>query len=481
VFTDEHRNTVWNQLRQQDSRILARFLKADLLRSACERAGCAFGRGPLHALNLVWLGIVGALNTSLDFASVLLLVARLLEDCQAPVAPVQKRRQRRRSRHDPRGSGQTTVSEEAFTKARRKLPNSFWLALVVLLSKRFFQEHGAATRWRGYRLLAMDGTCINLPGWQRLRQYFGSAGCGKGRRKTQVRMVLLQCPLVRMPVAYTLAPLSQGETTLALELLEHVRADDLVLLDRGFFSYGLLARIHQRGAVFAIRLKKKVRLRRLRSLGFKDQLVYWRPKKVRQKAGTEALPATMTLRLIRYQIPGFRASTLLTNQTDTRRITRDDWVRFVTDTEPSRSLQPGLYHRRWEIETTFRELKVTQNLEGSLRSRSPEGIAFEIGSQMVLYLIVRWLMVEAAQASGVDPLRLSFINALREWHFFTAPLLLADQKNAALLVTVLLKRIARHRVAYRPGRHYPRPKDGKPKNRGHGQTQKPAKLKKNKG
>jgi hypothetical protein len=292
---------------------------------------------------------------------------------------------------------------------------------------------------------------------------------------------MLQCPLVRMPLAYTLGPLSQGETTMALQLLPHVRANDLLLLDRGFFSYGLLARIHQRGAFFAIRLKKGVKLRRLRSLGYRDQLMCWRPKKIRQKAEDEPLPPALDLRQIRYQIPGYRATTLLTNHIDPRRISREDWVRFVTDTEASKALQPGLYHRRWEIETTFRELKITQGLEGGLRSRSPEGIAFEIGSQLVLYLIVRWLMVEAAKANGVDPLRLSFIHALREWRELAAALLLADPERVPLLLAALLQRIAYHRVAYRPGRHYSRPNDTKPKNRGHGQTQRPAKLKRNKG
>jgi hypothetical protein len=483
VFTDEYRSNVWNQLRQQDGRVLSRFLTTEIVTAACQRAGRSLGRGSLHALNLVWLGLTAAWNSSLDFASVLTLVAQLLADCQVvlppPAAPKRCRSKGRRgapSPHDPRGSTLDTVSEEAFTKARRRLPTSFWVALVVLLSERCLQDHRQAACWHGLRLLAMDGTCIALPAWQRLRDFFGAAGRGKGRKKTQARLVMLQCPLTRLPLAYALAALSDGETTLALQLLEHVRANDLLLLDRGFFSYGLLARVHQQGAFFAIRLKKGVSLRRLRSLGPKDQLVRWQPKKVRQQ-GEEALPPSLDLRLVRYQIPGFRASALLTNQTDPQRISRADWVRFVADCEAGQALQPGLYHRRWEIETTFRELKVTQGLEGSLRSRSPEGIAFEVGSHVVLYLIARWLLIEAAEQAGVDPLRLSFVHALREWERLRVVLLLAEPDRAAELVAALLSRIASHRVPNRPGRHYPRPNDTKPKNRGHGQTQKPAKLK----
>jgi len=38
----------------------------------------------------------------------------------------------------------------------------------------------------------------------------------------------------------------------------------------------------------------------------------------------------------------------------------------------------GLYHRRWEIETTYFELKEVQGLERSLRGRTPETIQFEV-------------------------------------------------------------------------------------------------------
>ena len=47
---------------------------------------------------------------------------------------------------------------------------------------------------------------------------------------------------------------------------------------------------------------------------------------------------------------------------------------LATDNEPGRNPTPGLYHRRWEIETTFRELKVEQGMEGHLRGRTPEAI-----------------------------------------------------------------------------------------------------------
>ena len=62
-------------------------------------------------------------------------------------------------------------------------------------------------------------------------------------------------------------------------------------------------------------------------------------------------------------------------------------------------------------ETTFHELKAIQGL---LRSRTPESIRYEVAGHVVLFLLVCWLMVEAAQraAADGDPLGLSFKHAL---------------------------------------------------------------------
>ena len=150
---------------------------------------------------------------------------------------------------------------------------------------------------------------------------------------------------------------------------------------------------------------------------------------------------------------------------------------MATRSPAGQTLDPGLYHWRWEIETTFTELKVRQGLEGSLRSRTPEGIVYEVAGHLLLYLLVRWLMVEAAAKSNQEPLRLSFLNALRELLDMSQTLLTASpQRASCVLVPRLLVRIAEHQVPLRPGRHYPRPGDTKVRNKGQGKHRLPSKL-----
>jgi Transposase DDE domain len=358
------------------------------------------------------------------------------------------------------------------------MPLSFWTAILLVLGQHFEQKHAAWIRWKQFRLLALDGTTINMPAWGTLRSHFGVAKNGKSKGRTQARMLMLQLPLVRMPWRYTVGPVGKGERTMAAELLRFLRADDLVLLDRGFWSYGLFYQIQNQGAYFAIRLSAGVKLKTVRRLGPQDRLVRWKmPTGPRWR--DSGLPNQIELRVVDYKVRGFRPSAVVTNVLNTRAVSREDWVRLANETEAGDDrLGVGLYHRRWEIETSFFELKVTQGMEGGLRSRTHQGVYYEIAGHVLLYLLVRWLMVEAAVVAGLDPLRLSFKGALEELQDMRPALIVATpQRVRNVLLPRLLERIVQHQVPLRPGRHYPRPHDTKTKNCGRGKHKRPHKLK----
>jgi hypothetical protein len=465
MFRDERRYNVWDQVRQRDLRVFGEMLTPALLIEAAQAAGVKLGNTALNYANLVWLGIVAALHGAKNFADILVLTFKLLEDADLwkPVGPPPKGK-RHTSKHNPHGKGDVLTSEEAFVQARQRMPMDFWLWLILLLAERFQTRHPDAVRWKGFRLLALDGTEIALPHWQTLATAFGTSRNGRRRRRPQARMVMLAFPQCRLPWRYELTPRSCHEQTIALRLLEHVEPRDLVLMDRGFWSFGLFWQVQRRQAFFGIRLRRGVKLKTLKPLGPDDRLVIWeQPKGSRKKCAWKSLPdlpESATLRVIRYQMPGFRPSAVVTNVLDPKVISREEWVRMATSDQSGHVLEAGLYHRRWEIETLFCELKVRQGMQRSLRSRTAEGIAFEVAGHVVLYSLTRWLMFEAAEEYGIPPLRISFTQALREINDIRHALLLADtQRVRRILLPRLLRRIAQHLVPLRPGRHYPRPAD----------------------
>lgn len=492
MFKDECRYRVWEELRQLDLRTFQRFMQPDVFQRAADRAGVRMGCCALSLPTLVWLGVSAALHSSRSFAEVLSLTVRVFDACANPVPPAlaQARRRKKskskkgkkRSKHDPHGKDPALLTEEAFVGARRRMPLSFWINLLLVLTDRFEAEHGDLVRWKGFRILALDGTTVRLPKDRRLADHFGTAKNGKARC-VQARMVMLQLPLARLPWRYELCSVNEGERTIAARLLQSVCRRDLVLMDQGFWSYGLFHQVQKARAFFAIRLSPHIKLHTIKRLGPKDRWVRWKKPTGPRWRGLD-LPESIELRVVDYQIPGFRPSAVVTNVLDPHRISREQWVRLTTAEERGRSLdrrirfRQGLYHRRWEIETTFHELKVIQGLEGKLRSRTPESIQYEVAGHVLLYLLVRWLMVEAAgqAARDGDPLGISFKHAMEELLTLWSHLTVAPPELATKLVTRLLERLATHQVHWRPGRHFSRPHDTKTKNCGRGKYRHPHKL-----
>ena len=90
---------------------------------------------------------------------------------------------------------------------------------------------------------------------------------------------------------------------------------------------------------------------------------------------------------------------------------------FTTLLDPDEASAAELaaaYAQRWEIESTFDELKTHQRGPRTvLRSKSPDLVLQEIWGHLCCHYAIRSLMTEAATHSGHDPDRVSFVAALR--------------------------------------------------------------------
>jgi hypothetical protein len=487
MFMDQKRAEIHDELHRRDGALFAHILTPELFFQAARLCRLRLVRSPLNLINLVWLALSAARNPTLTFVALLGLPLNGLRDNQnfpcselgrrieaakqqpRRTRPRRRRRQGRKSkrgptpprrkpsRHDPHGCAAEHVSEEAFAKARQKMPSEFWVALFVLLGERFESLYGEVLRWRHFRLLAIDGTRINLPDYPALRDHFGTPKNSTGKHNAQAQMVLLQFPLARLPCAYALDALAVGEVTLARRLLQGLSGRDLVLLDAGYLSYGLLWQIHFQGACFVVRLRKRLNASVIQELGCADDvLVRWSPKDSRGNWRKEDLPKGIVLRLLTYRVKGFRPLQLLSNVLSEQEVSHEEFW-GLSLSEEGEVLTKGLYNYRWEIEVTYGELKLEQQLEGGLRGRRAEGIHYEVAGHVLYYLLLRWLLVEAAAKQGLSPLRLSFKAALAEVEQMAPAARAAEEPwLSEELRPRLQQRMASHVVPQRPARHYPR-------------------------
>lgn len=336
------------------------------------------------------------------------------------------------------------VSTAAWSTARARTTLEYFRHLFEVVRERFQSNFGAAMKWKGLRVLAGDGSCVALPEFSKLRQYFGSQ---RGRSNSQGppmgRLVTLVSIFTGICVDFVFVPLACGETTALASLIPRVEEKDLILLDRGFHCWGLIWTIMQRRCHVLVRLKGKPKPIQRKRLGKNDWLCTFKLRAVSRK-NWPGSPLQIELRVIKSHKIGHRPVYLATS------IMNPDFA--------SREELSNLYWRRWRIETVYNELKNVLHIE-NLRSQSAPGIEKEICAHMLLSNLTRWIMQEAAEKhynGQLTAVHLSFKTAIETVGITAQEMLRAPAQILPVIYEQLLETLATAKVKERPGRSYPR-------------------------
>jgi hypothetical protein len=322
------------------------------------------------------------------------------------------------------------------------------------------QAIGQGDLWQGHRVLVVDGTTVtaaDTPANQKRfpQQSVQAPGCGM----PILRIVALMSLATGMLMQWNVGPWRSSELGLLQALWDLFKPGDVLLGDRGFSTWGLLAQCLQRDlhAVFRVRGKLRKDFRRGRRLSKDERRVTWskpsqRPRTI-GKGEWKKLPDQLTLRLVRcaMDIPGFRTRqvTLVTTLLD-------------PDKYPPAALS-RLYFRRWAMELTLRNLKTTLQME-HLSCKNPENLKREIHIHFLVHNLVRRLMLEAARRHQARLERISFAGSLAVARRYGEALLQArSKKQRSALSAELLRVIAADLLPDRPGRREPRAVKRRPK------------------
>jgi hypothetical protein len=253
----------------------------------------------------------------------------------------------------------------------------------------------------GRRLVAIDGTCLDLADTPANDGHFGRPGVMKGERSAfpQARVVALaECGTHAMFQA-VIGPYTRSENALSTELLDRLEKGMLCLADRGFYSFGGWAKASKTGADLCWRVKDNLNLEPVEQLSDGSYLA-----EVFDSVKDRNRRDPVTVRVIEYTIADGREPAgpfrLITTILDPR--------------DASALELAGAYAQRWEIETAFDELKTHQRgPRAVLRSKTPQLVLQEIWGHLCCHYAIRALMFDAAREAGRDPDRVSFVAALR--------------------------------------------------------------------
>ena len=251
------------------------------------------------------------------------------------------------------------------------------------------------------RLVALDGTTLDVPDTKANATHFGKPGASRGRPAfPQVRLVGLVETGAHAVLAVAMAPYKSGEHTLAKLVVPALTADMLCLADRLFASFSLWQQASQTGAQLLWRVRANYRLPVETALPDGSYLSTFYASTADQRRRTNGV----RVRIVEYTLedhPKHETYRLMT--------TLLDHVQA-----PALELA-ALYPERWEMEGVFDELKT--HLRGGqqvvLRSKTPALVEQEIYGLLLAHRAVRTLMCRAAQGAQLDPDRLSFTHSVR--------------------------------------------------------------------
>lgn len=347
--------------------------------------------------------------------------------------------------------GERPPAKSAFSQARAKLgPRPLRCLFVETTQSVPGAPAPASGLYRGRRVLIIDGQRLAIPDTPANAAAFGRPSTTRDGKHVeggypQVCTMRLIEAGTRMTLEAFIKPANHAEYRCAAPLLRRTRPGDLILWDACFYGHSLLKAAINSGRHVLGRVSSWPTLARVMTLSDGSFLTYVRPNR---KGRNNPARAEM-VRVIEYTLD------------DPARPGHKQTHRLVTTlldpaTDPALDLIV-LYHERWEIEIANDELK-THLLARKvpLRSRTPRGVVQEFYGIMLAYNALRAIMNEAADAAGVEPRELSFLNSVRVVRE-TAPLMrAAETPKLRRIYDGMLAQIARHRLPPRDGRINPR-------------------------
>lgn len=191
----------------------------------------------------------------------------------------------------------------------------------------FYQRYDEVKTWKGYRLVGIDGSTMQLPTSKELIEDFGifETRTENNRKVVLSRISQAYDVLNGLTLDAKIAHYRTSELSLADSHIQGLKSNDLILMDRAYASFWFMSKLISQNHSFVIRLKER-RWNIAKNLllsGKTEEVHTIKPsseaiKKCKQK-GISYGP--LTLRIVRVKIENGEDYVLITNLVDTTKYT----------------------------------------------------------------------------------------------------------------------------------------------------------------
>jgi len=227
----------------------------------------------------------------------------------------------------------TSISNSPYTQARAKL-NYTAFEEFAQMSAEMFYDDDEYERYKGFRILAVDGSVVTLPNSKDIKSEFNPmiVKCQIDTFKKEVVQARVSClfdVLNNIAVDASITNknknqendlLAYDERTLAIAHLEYANKDDLVIMDRGYPSYELFAKAYNKTKILC-RLRKnifsKAKFLFDRHSEKKDVILEINaPKYLKDELKLKNIPTKMKIRFVQVILDNGTVEVLATNVLD---------------------------------------------------------------------------------------------------------------------------------------------------------------------
>lgn len=297
----------------------------------------------------------------------------------------------------------------AFVKARSKLCYKFLKKIFVHIRDNVESSNDSISTWYGHCLKVVDGSGLSMPDtdknqlkWPQVASQ--KLGCGFPLMK----ICAVFCLNKGTVLDWKTGNKHDSELTLWSRMWETLSSGDLVVGDRGFCYFGIIAHLMSRNINHVVRVMREDRIdwSRAKRIGKNEWIYSWRKPKRKSKLLAEkdwkSLPDELEVRLIKHRIyeNGFRSHEVfvLTTLTDSKYYPAEEIAK--------------VYQRRWDVEVDLRHLKTSMGMD-ILSCKTPQMVEKEVVMYMIAYNLIRAKMVLAAKAKDIELSRISYKSTIQ--------------------------------------------------------------------
>lgn len=267
------------------------------------------------------------------------------------------------------------ITNSAYSQARLKLKHTAFKALFEGITNLHYQASDYKTLF-GFRVIACDASTIILPNTKEIKLFFGESQVKSQRGELGTyASSILECyydVINNVAVQASLNHSHSYEAALAIKMLDSTSEDDLLIYDRGYASYEMLANLSSRSKNYIIRLStssfSEANIMYKNASTVSKIVEFDAPKSQIKTIKKLGLPEKVKVRLIQVILSTGEIEVLATSLLADK-YTVDDFK--------------YLYGLRWGVETFFGRIKGRLALE-NFTGKSKESVLQDFWSTMLL-------------------------------------------------------------------------------------------------